>query len=208
MRKFKMFVDFEEEEKWLGEKAKEGWILKKRGIFYKFEKIAPDELVYSVDYRRFNSKDEYINYITMYKDFGWKHILGSRYSLEQYFVAKNNIDNPPRMYSDDDSNAKRYRKRGEGALVGAVVYISLFMVITKNYIGIKNFEWLIHPSSAFFTPGLWDKVGAEFLRAFLFELPFAFFRILSIVFILGFIIYMLVMSYWYFKLEKKKRNRK
>lgn len=37
----------------------------------------------------------------------------------------------------------------------------------------------INPKSAYFTPGLWDKEGIEFLTAFLFETPLALLRFSS-----------------------------
>lgn len=200
MRKFKLFVSFEEEEKWLQEQARKGLILKKKRTFYNFVKSDPRNLIYAVDYRSFKSKSDYINYITMFEDFGWKHISGTKYSYEQYFCM-DKIDNSetPSIYSDRETSVKRYKEKGFYSLFKAILWYLLF----GNILDLK-FNMILHPTTAFLTPGLWDRVGSEFWRGFFFELPFATLRILSFFFIIGYILYSLIQGLWSLKLSNIK----
>ena len=53
MKRFKIFYDFEKEEKYLHDMAEEGHILKKYSVFgfYHFEDTKPQNLNYKIDYR-------------------------------------------------------------------------------------------------------------------------------------------------------------
>ena len=65
MKKFKVFVDINEEERYLNEMANRGYILKKYSCFgrYHFIEGKPEDLHYRVDYRVFKMciRDRNIN---------------------------------------------------------------------------------------------------------------------------------------------------
>lgn len=58
MRKFKYFIDFDKEEKWLNEMAKQGYQLKDKSFGYKFRRAEPEDTTIRVDYlHRFSTRD-------------------------------------------------------------------------------------------------------------------------------------------------------
>ena len=201
MRKLKMFTDYDDEEKWLSEMSIAGWKLVNKNFFYKFEKNDEENINYAVDFQDYMSRADYINYITMFEDFGWKHIAGSRFGGEQYFVNESD-ERGDSIFSDRESSAKRYRKKGIQSLISAITFMILYLITIPN----NNFGYILNPKSAFLTPGLWERTGGAFWGAFLFELPFAALRFISIVFIVIYIIRSTVYGFWYLKLEKYKNK--
>lgn len=68
-------------------------------------------------------------------------------------------------------------------------------------------KMILNPKLAFFTPGLWERSGVKFWKAFLFELPFALiFRILPIILIIGYAILMMIYLFWAIYGEKQERK--
>jgi hypothetical protein len=56
----------------------------------------------------------------------------------------------------------------------AICYVPIFSVFLSNKS--ININAMLHPKLLYYTPGLWERSGASFWRAFLFETPFAFMR--------------------------------
>ena len=115
MKKFKIFWNFQEEEKWLADMARKGHILKSYSAFgiYTFVKEVPQELNYKIDYKMFQKKADYISYLTLFEDAGWKHVWGSRYSGNHYFLPENG-ETDTEIFSDDESAYKRYQTLSVG----------------------------------------------------------------------------------------------
>lgn len=187
MVKFKFFINLNKEEKWLNNMANQGWQLYEKSIGYTFNKIAPDNTVIKIDYRTFKSKDDFENYISLFSDFGWEHISGTKSSGKQYFKR---IDEKAGddIFSDDSSKAARYKKLCNTSLNLAVLYISSFIVFAKT--GYMTLDTMLNPKLLYYTPGLWEMTGTSFWRAFLFETPFAMMRgFLGLIFLCLFILY-------------------
>ena len=125
MIKYKYFIDFEKEEKWLTDMASQGYRLKKAGQFYyTFEPIPPEQAVIRVDYRYFNWDDDFVTYCTMFEDSGWEHISGKKRSGFQYFKRKSEC-NDEHIYSDTESRAERYSRW----LANPTLTFSLFLLL-------------------------------------------------------------------------------
>ncbi|MEK4425479.1 DUF2812 domain-containing protein [Solibacillus sp. FSL K6-1523] len=170
MKKFRLFIDQQKEEKWLNEMIQKGWVCRRISSFgvYNFEKINHFEQAIRLDFQSFKSKDMYQQYTLLHEDFGWKHIGGSRWSSLQYWLKP--TDGLDELYSDNASE-KCYLER----LVkyyGACTF--LFIILTVGLF--NNALQYTNLKSAYFTPGLWDKEGTAFIFAFLFETPFALLR--------------------------------
>ncbi|MFV0351981.1 MAG: DUF2812 domain-containing protein [Oscillospiraceae bacterium] len=86
MKKFKLFAEYDKEEKWLEEKAQNGWLLRSKGLFYTFVKCHPTDIYVGADYRTFKNKAAYQDYRFLFEDMGWIYLAGHRYSGEQYFM--------------------------------------------------------------------------------------------------------------------------
>lgn len=170
IKRFKIFVDMDREEQYLREMAQKGYMLRKYSVFgvYTFEAAPPQTRNYRVDYRTFSSRRKFDAYVALFEDAGWRHVWGRPYDGSQYFLPAGADTSGDDIFSDADSKAGRYKRlRNVCILTFAVAALYLF-TIWRSGPGLEG--------SLFLTPGLWDKTGGEFWRAFWFELPFVFFR--------------------------------
>lgn len=167
MRRFRLFLDFDKEERWLNELAKAGWLLRKRGISYRFGAIEPGSAVVRVDYRdRSLSVAEFDNYRMLFADSGWQHLAGSRWGGAQYFAATG-AEADADIFSDAESRVERYRRSLVARSGTAVTVLALGFVL------LNTGDYSISPQQWYLTPGLWAMHGAQFVQHFIFETPFA-----------------------------------
>ena len=167
---FKIFINYTKEEKWLNEMCKKGYEVTNASFGYTFKNINPEDIPYRIDYRTFMTKQDFIDYCTMFEDSGWKHILGSKSSGKQYFkkVSENSEDD---IFSDNISKADRYKRASNIWLSFAISY---FVILTSLALTRAiNLNAFINPKELYYTPGLWKSTGLTFWRKFLFETPFA-----------------------------------
>ena len=169
MQKFKLFLRFDREEKWLEHMAKQGWMLFGKSLFYDFRPVTPGEKTIRIDYREFKSAKDFSDYCALFEDSGWQHIAGTKSSGAQYFL-KIKADSTEDIFSDVLSRAGRY-KRLSGAWFSTAVLFMPFLTVSKI-----NAGTLFAPREWYLTPGLWELEGFSFWRAFLFETPFALMR--------------------------------
>lgn len=173
MKKFRLYVNFDKEEKWLNEMSNKGWELYGKFIKYKFHKTSPNNTIIKIDYRSFKSNDDFRNYLTLFKDSGWEHIIGTKTSGKQYFKKTDETAGDD-IFSDISSKAERYKKMSNMWLSLAVAYIpiSVVLVLTKTV----DITAILNPKLLYYTPGLWQKTGVSFWMSFVFETPFAMWR--------------------------------
>lgn len=174
MRKFKFFVNLDKEEEWLNELAAQGHLLsgKSSGI-YRFESCEPGSAIIRIDYRTFKNRADFEDYRMLFEDSGWKHVAGTKSSGTQYF-RKMTTDQSEDIFSDANSKAWRFKRLSEMWSSLAATYIPLFTVLLLT--DVIDASVLLRPADLYYTPGLWEKSGADFWGAFLFETPFALFR--------------------------------
>ncbi|MCR2804075.1 DUF2812 domain-containing protein [Paenibacillus soyae] len=174
MRKYKFFVDLEKEERWLNEMARNGYVLeRKSGMGYRFENSPAERAVIRIDYRMFRNGADFEDYRALFEDSGWTHIAGTRRSGAQYF-KKSQAQEDEDIFSDVDSKAARYKRLSEmwGSLAASFIPLCAVLIMLGNIDPLA----LLTPADLYYTPELWEKSGAAFWRAFLFETPFALFR--------------------------------
>lgn len=194
MKKMKVFYNFQEEENWLADMAKNGHILKSYSAFgiYTFADEKPQNLSYKIDYKMFTKKSEYISYLALFEDAGWQHVWGTKNSGNHYFLPKDG-QSDKEIFSDIESANERYKTLFQICTINLslwAVYCTILMY--ANDFSFSNFGFL--------TPGLWDKVGAEFWKSFLFELPFVIGRVgLPVILLAIGILY----GYWAIKAKKE-----
>lgn len=197
MKKFRMFIDARKEEKWLNKMIQMGWVCKKVNAFgiYHFEKSATRDQVIRLDFQSFKSAEMYNQYTQLHEDYGWQHIGGTRWSSLQYWFKP--TDGLDELFSDKESK-KAYLQR----LLGYYGAFTFFFVIMTMGLFNNTLQYT-NPKSAYFTPGLWDKEGMDFLTAFLFETPFALLRFSSpwFIFICG-----IAFAITYLKYKKELRK--
>jgi len=71
--RFFTIADYEEEEAWLHNQHKNGWKLLKMipPCFFIFEKCAPEDVAYRLDYK---NNAESSDYFQIFRDYGWEYI--------------------------------------------------------------------------------------------------------------------------------------
>ncbi len=188
MKVFKIFVDMDEEEQYLNEMAKNGYLLKKYNPFgfYTFSSENPQTLTYKIDFRLFKNKNEFEQYKTLFEDTGWRHIYGTTLSGSQYFLPKSKNVDKLDIFSDLESKAARYQR----FIKYCICSLSFMIIYTISLLIPYNFKF---SHWGYLTPGLWDKTGDTFWKAFLFETPLVILRFLPfIILLLG----TLTSGYW------------
>lgn len=177
MKKYRFYLNLEEEEKWLADMAKQGWELSQKTVIgYRFRQSAPQDAVIRIDYRKLNTTAGFEDYQMLFRDSGWEHIEGTKSSGVQYF-KKVGKEGETEIFSDTASKAARYRRLANLWLSLAAAYVPLLTaLVCSNSLDPAT---LLDPKLLYYTPGLWDMKGRSFRDAFLFETPFALIRGLS-----------------------------
>lgn len=173
MTKFRIFLNFQKEEKWLENMAAQGWQLKNQNLFYTFKSAPPEQANIKIDYRVFAKKQDFLDYCSLFEDSGWRHIAGTKNSGNQYFM-RTGVNSDEDIFSDTASRAGRYKRASQMMLSGVIVFFPLIIIaISEGTFGIDTF---LNPKLLYYTPGLWGMTGFEFWRKFIFETPFALMR--------------------------------
>ena len=173
MTKFKLFFNFDKEEKWLMRMAEQGYQLKSTAFGYNFYYAQPENAIFKIDYRTFKSNQDFLDYCALFEDSGWKHIAGTKQSGTQYF-KKLHKDGDEDIFSDSFSRAGRYKRLSNMWLSLSVVWLPLLVImLTSDWL---NMDGFLNPKTLYLTPGLWEMNGLQFWRHFLFETPFALLR--------------------------------
>lgn len=193
LKKFKIFSNVLNEEKWLNEQLEAGYKCINISGYgsYSFEP-ADKKHVIRLDYQGYLSSEKFNEYKAIYEDFGWVHVKGSRLSGLHYWQKEN--DGQTEIFSDNQSLSNYYKRLMNYASSTAVLFlVFIFTLYNENSIQIN---------SIYLTPGLWGMEGKAFWFAFLFETPFAIFRIIPpFLFVACAIIY--INSYISYKRIKK-----
>mgnify|MGYP004631992577 CR=1 FL=1 len=71
--RFFTIADYEEEEAWLHDRHSQGWKLVKMTppCFYVFEKCAPADVTYRLDYKNNTQTSDYFQ---VFQDYGWEYV--------------------------------------------------------------------------------------------------------------------------------------
>lgn len=170
MRKHKWFlVDLQKEEKWISNTISKGYRMVDKGVgWYEFESYEIGEIlpIIRIDYRVFSNVNKLNDYIMLFEDSGWKHVAGGMNSEKHYF-EKLTPDANEDIFSDHRSKVERYKR---------VVSWNLFFFFLWMICLVESFDTLhgiFHLNEYYYTPGLWEMKGTEFVSHFLFETPFA-----------------------------------
>lgn len=227
MTKHRIFINIDKEETWINSVVSQGYRLKNVTSFgkYVFENYPAKEKDASapengtapknpqdgqflplvrMDFRTFSKKQDFIEYLTLFEDAGWRHVSGSKSEGNQYF-ERMRPDCQEEIFSDSASRAGRYRRLSEMWMALFAVYLPL-LIVYLNAPPLDVSSW----KDLFYTPGLWESSGAEFWMAFLFELPFALGRAIGGLFPLMLLITVICFGYfsfqtfyWYRKEQKR-----
>lgn len=101
--RFFTIADYEEEEVWLHNQHKNGWKLLRMipPCFYIFEKCAPEDVAYRLDYKNGTETGDYFQ---LFRDYGWEYIgrcVGWLYFRKTVSETKSEQDGE--IFSDNES---------------------------------------------------------------------------------------------------------
>lgn len=133
MKKFRLFIDYEKEEKWLNAMATKGWALKSALFTYTFRKTPPEDTAIRVDFRIFKHKKDYADYIALFEDSGWQHIAGYK-SIGIHYFKKNREQANEDIFSDAASKASRYKRASQMWLMFFICCIPIILSLYINTI--------------------------------------------------------------------------
>lgn len=227
MTKCKFFINIDKEEAWINSIIAQGYRLKHVPSLgpslnrYVFEELPASEgaahpglengnaesflPLVRLDFRTFSKNEDFIDYLTLFEDSGWRHVAGKKSEGYQYF-EKTRPDCPEEIFSDSPSKAARYRRISSMWLMLFAAYLPLLIVYANASLSPAPSSW----KDLFYTPGLWEMSGGKFVLAFLFELPFALgravgglFPLMLLVIVICFAYFSFSTFYWYRKEQKR-----
>ncbi|OIU71681.1 DUF2812 domain-containing protein [Rossellomorea aquimaris] len=157
MKKFKMFIDIEKEERWLNEQLQKGYRCTNiSGLgFYTFER-SDKGYVMRLDYQDSLSKERFKEYKEIYEDFGWNYIDGPWLSRIRYWQKEDDHQNE--IFSDRQSKRHYYKRLKNYSFSFGMLFLAYSLMLYKD--------------SGFYHDGLWNMEGSLFWKAFIFETPF------------------------------------
>ncbi|SDC55595.1 DUF2812 domain-containing protein [Shouchella lonarensis] len=171
--KTRYFMDIEKEEAWLNKMREAGYQFVDRGWFtYYFKKVETiDSKTIKIDYKKCRDEQALSTYLQPFQEEGWKRVCGKS---DIHYFEKDDPAASEAIFLNNERIVRGYKKLMNQWRVCATVFLSwiVILLLTGMVPDVSN------PKSFFYTPGLWEKEGAAFLRAFLFELPFALSRML------------------------------
>ncbi len=105
----------DKEERWLEQMARSGWHLVSAPILFTFEKGAPAEVRYRLDYQsRVENIEEYLR---LFRDAGWERVCG--FAGWQYLRTASS--DAPEIYTDTASRVAKYQRLLVFSLLMAVI---------------------------------------------------------------------------------------
>jgi len=116
----------EKEETWLREMAREGWHLKRVGLFrYSFEGGKPADVVYRVDYHNLRRRDR-AEYLGIFRSAGWEHV--SEVSNWHFFRTEAAAGADPQIFSDIESRVAMHKR----VLAILIVFLPILNIGVMN----------------------------------------------------------------------------
>lgn len=139
----------EKEERWLAEQERSGWHLKTvRGFGYTFEKAAPAEVAYRLDFHT-GSREDRQEYLALFQDSGWEHV-GAR--GHWHFFRQGVMDGKvPEIFTDPESRVIKYQR--VMALMGGLLGLLVVVIAPKWPVAGAGDKWRLVDivyASAFF----------------------------------------------------------
>jgi hypothetical protein len=167
---YKLFWDFEKEERWLEQMSAQGWhLIKIAGISYTFEQGTPEERIYKIDFRWLKRKQDVEDYLALFADSGWK-CAAPRVAGTNFYFNSHKGGGVRDIFSDGASKAQRslrYATYMGYSLVGSLLPYTVLYASGAFHVKDLGYQ----------TPGLWNMPWREFIFHFLFETPFVVLRV-------------------------------
>ncbi len=142
-KQFKWFTifEYEKEQDYLRDMHKDGWkFVKVNGLgMYHFEKCAPQDVVYQLDYNKegLSNKDEYLK---IFDDCGWEYLQD--YAGYSYFRKAVGTDGlPEEIFCDDESKFQMMQRVIKGRMLPLLIifFATLLPQFLINLLSTHNY---------------------------------------------------------------------
>ena len=102
-------MEYEKEQEWLSRQHRQGWKLTAAAVcFYRFERCAPEDVVYQLDYNPEGRKHPE-EYVQLFRDCGWEHVLDNvGYSYFRKPAAQ--MQGREEIFCDEESRMEMFRR--------------------------------------------------------------------------------------------------
>lgn len=102
-------MEYEKEQEWLSRQHRQGWKLTAAAVcFYRFERCAPEDVVYQLDYNPEGRKHPE-EYVQLFRDCGWEHVLDNvGYSYFRKPAAQ--MQGREEIFCDEASRMEMFRR--------------------------------------------------------------------------------------------------
>lgn len=150
--KFFWAWDAPKEEKWLEQMARDGWLLVRGGVVFRFARGTASECRYRLDYRT-ETGSALHEYLNLCRDAGWEHV--DRFANWHYFRCLDPA--APELHTDPESLAASY-KRLLALLVGVLI-LNVVLFLPHATTGSARF-------GAFYQATEWIRFGLMGLLAY------------------------------------------
>ena len=129
MKEWKIFMpwNFEKEQEWLEEKAREGWMLEKSFFTNHFVKAEPQEMVYRVDYFSILNEKKLKRYRAVFEESGWEFVYSS-FGWHYFRIPADQFSTE--IYSAPPSRIEQLKRINEDAVGFFVLYLMLMITMS------------------------------------------------------------------------------
>jgi len=174
LKKFKLFLNIEKEEKWLNEQLQKGYRCTNISEFgiYTFKKT-DKSYVMRLDYQDYLPKKKFEEYKGIYEDFGWDYIKGFWLNGTRYWQKENDGQNV--IFSDRQSQGNFYKRFMSYPFMWGIMLLVLAYMLYKD----AELSGLYHE-------GLWSMEGSLFWKALVFETPFVLLKLAPVIMVVFF----------------------
>lgn len=143
MRKFHIFTSLDQEEKWINVIQAEGYQLVSVNPWfasYHFEKCSSKPNFVRLDFHEHISRSNYMDYLNLFHDSGWRVIKGSKRNGVHYFqqlVSSSETE----IFSDKESRLAFYQRYQTFASTYFAVFITLFIIYYQTGMQQGFYPW-------------------------------------------------------------------
>ncbi|MFE6167932.1 DUF2812 domain-containing protein [Viridibacillus arvi] len=199
VRKYRWFIDFEREEKWLNDNLQKGYTLIAKNMFgvYHFVEMQNSMKILRLDFQRIKSAHNFESYKSQFEEVGWKHIDGKKGNSFHYWIKEKNGND--KILSDKQSFNSVYAKLSSHYATLMLILLCLIMFVNQT---IDPNPFILNPLKAINYTNLLSMNGFEFVFFSAWSIVIMIFRVVPI-WLLFFIAFMWLKQFLKYKKVEK-----
>ncbi|MFF3100149.1 DUF2812 domain-containing protein [Viridibacillus arvi] len=177
VRKYRWFIDFEREERWLNDNLQKGYTLIAKNMFgvYHFVEMQNSMKIIRLDFQRIKSAHDFESYKSQFEKVGWKHIDGKKGNSFHYWIKVK--DGNEKISSDKESFNNIFVKLS--SYYATLMLILFFSIMFVNQTIDPN-PFILNPLKAINYTNLLSMNGFEFVFFSAWSIGIMIFRVVPI----------------------------